>query len=216
MQHAVLIALHQDNLSGIVDVARQVVDAGWLVMANKAVAEVLEQHAIPVVRAQIYASPADQDGVLCAMLGHVWIDGHPHSIDSMIYADPRDRTDRSILETCGTPSIELVITNLDPPPLAGEGYIDNLTVLPQSRTWGFHTLLLDTARRWWQRVALIVDPHDYGKVARVLEKSLTQEERGLLADKAVEHKEVFKARVYGPAVGTLFISLGGGRRHGEE
>lgn len=208
MQYVVLIALHEDNLSGIVDVARQVVDAGWLVMANEAVAEVLKQIAIPVVRVEVYGPPADQDGVLCATLGDVSIGEQPHSIGSMISGNPQDPTHRSILETCGTPSIELVITNLDPPPLAGEGYIDDLEELAQSNTWGFHVRLLDAAMRDWRHVASIVDPCDYPKVARVLSRELTLDNRCYLRNKASDHVGAFNERVY--------FQSEGGPRHGEE
>jgi phosphoribosylaminoimidazolecarboxamide formyltransferase/IMP cyclohydrolase len=165
--------------SGIVDLARGLVDLGWELVSSGGTAKVIADAGLPVLDvADVTGSPI--------MLGHRVVTLHP-KVHGGILADLDDASHRADLETHGITPISLVAVNLYP--FASDPGIELIDI-------GGPTMVRAAAKNH-AHVGVLVDPSDYRAVLDELRAagSLGAETRRRLARKAFAHTAAYDAAI---------------------
>jgi phosphoribosylaminoimidazolecarboxamide formyltransferase/IMP cyclohydrolase len=165
--------------SGIVDLARGLVDLGWELVSSGGTAKVIADAGLPVLDvADVTGSPI--------MLGHRVVTLHP-KVHGGILADLDDASHRADLETHGITPISLVAVNLYP--FASDPGIELIDI-------GGPTMVRAAAKNH-AHVGVLVDPSDYRAVLDELRAagSLGAETRRRLARKAFAHTAAYDSAI---------------------
>jgi phosphoribosylaminoimidazolecarboxamide formyltransferase/IMP cyclohydrolase len=165
--------------SGIVDLARGLVELGWELVSSGGTAKVIADAGLPVLDvADVTGSPI--------MLGHRVVTLHP-KVHGGILADLDDPSHRADLETHGITPIGLVVSNLYP--FSSDPGIELIDI-------GGPTMVRAAAKNY-AHVGILVDPGDYAAVLDELRASgaLGAETRRRLARKAFAHTAAYDAAI---------------------
>ncbi len=165
--------------TGITDFAAQLVESGWTLLSSGGTAAAIGEAGLPVT------DVADHTGSPI-MLGHRVVTLHPR-IHGGILADRNDADHQADLETHGIDPIDLVVVNLYPfSDQPGREMIDI----------GGPTMVRAAAKNH-EFVGVVVDPDDYGEVAREIttEGDLTSATKRRLARKAFAHTAAYDAAI---------------------
>ena len=172
-----LISVH--DKTGVVDLARGLVDLGWEIVSSGGTSKALEDAGVPVTSVEsITASPE--------MLGGRVKTLHP-KIHGGILADRSKPEHMGDLEAQGIEPIDLVVCNLYP--FRSSPSIEMIDV-------GGPTMVRAAAKNH-AHVGVVVDPSDYGQVLDELRESgsLSAETRRRLARAAFAHTAAYDAAV---------------------
>ncbi|NNK91171.1 MAG: bifunctional phosphoribosylaminoimidazolecarboxamide formyltransferase/IMP cyclohydrolase [Acidimicrobiia bacterium] len=164
--------------TGVVDLARALVGAGWELLSSGGTARVIADAGLAVTDvAEHTGSPI--------MLGHRVVTLHP-KIHGGILADRDDPEHRADLETHGIDPIDLVVVNLYP--FSAEPGIEMIDI-------GGPTMVRAAAKNH-QHVGVVVDPADYDSVATEIGGGgLSAQTRRRLARKAFAHTAAYDAAI---------------------
>jgi phosphoribosylaminoimidazolecarboxamide formyltransferase/IMP cyclohydrolase len=164
--------------TGITDLARALVDAGWELLSSGGTARAIADAGLPVT------DVADHTGSPI-MLGHRVVTLHP-KIHGGILADRDDPEHQADLQTHGIDPIDLVVGNLYP--FLSDPSIENIDI-------GGPTMVRAAAKNH-AHVGVVVDPSDYDAVAaEISEGGLSAETRRRLARKAFAHTAAYDAAI---------------------
>ena len=165
--------------SGVVDLARGLIDAGWTLISSGGTARTIADAGLEVT------DVADHTGSPI-MLGHRVVTLHPR-IHGGILADRDDAEHRADLETHGIDPIDLVVVNLYP--FSAEPGIEMIDI-------GGPTMVRAAAKNH-AHVGVVVDPGDYDTVLAELASGemLGAETRRRLARKAFAHTAAYDAAI---------------------
>ena len=172
-----LISVH--NKTGVVDLARGLVDLGWEVVSSGGTSKALEEAGVPVTSVEsITASPE--------MLGGRVKTLHP-KIHGGILADRAKSEHMGDLEAQGIEPIDLVVCNLYP--FRSAPSIEMIDV-------GGPTMVRAAAKNH-AHVGIVVDPADYGQILEELraDGSLSVETKRRLARAAFAHTAAYDAAI---------------------
>lgn len=174
-----LIAVY--DKTGVVDLAAELVELGWELIASAGTARVLEAAGLPVVDVADYTNSP-------VMLGHRVVTLHPR-IHGGILADRRDPAHRADLEANGIDLIDLVVVNLYP--FEASPGIEMIDI-------GGPTMVRAAAKNH-AHVGVVVDPVDYEPVLAELRSDgqLSAATRLSLARKAFAHTAAYEAAIVG-------------------
>jgi phosphoribosylaminoimidazolecarboxamide formyltransferase/IMP cyclohydrolase len=165
--------------TGIVDLARGLVDLGWELVSSGGTAKVIAEAGLPVLDvADVTGSPI--------MLGHRVVTLHP-KVHGGILADLDDPSHRADLDTHGITPISLVAVNLYP--FSTDPGIELIDI-------GGPTMVRAAAKNH-AHVGVLVDPGDYGAALDELRASgaLGADTRRRLARKAFAHTAAYDAAI---------------------
>jgi phosphoribosylaminoimidazolecarboxamide formyltransferase / IMP cyclohydrolase len=167
--------------TGIVDLARGLVELDWELISSGGTARVIAEAGLPVT------DVADHTGSPI-MLGHRVVTLHPR-IHGGILADRDDPEHRADLETHGIDPIDLVVANLYP--FRAEPGIEMIDI-------GGPTMVRAAAKNH-AHVGVVVDPMEYDTVLDELrgEGALTAATRRRLARTAFAHTAAYDASIVG-------------------
>jgi phosphoribosylaminoimidazolecarboxamide formyltransferase/IMP cyclohydrolase len=132
--------------SGIVDLAEGLHAAGWRILSSGGTAKAVAERGVPVT------DVAELTG-LPAILGHRVVTLHPN-VHGGILADLADGSHRDDMERYGIDPIDMVVVNLYP--FASAPSVDLIDIGGPA--------MVRAAAKNHARVAVVVDPADYGKV----------------------------------------------------
>ena len=166
--------------TGVVDLARGLVELGWELISSGGTARVIGEAGLPVT------DVADHTGSPI-MLGHRVVTLHPR-IHGGILADRDDPEHRDDLERHGIDPIDLVVVNLYP--FRAEPGIEMIDI-------GGPTMVRAAAKNH-AHVGVVVDP-DYGAVLDELQAAgaLSTATRRRLARAAFAHTAAYDAAIVG-------------------
>ena len=165
--------------SGIVELARGLVELGWELVSSGGTAKVIADAGLPVLDvADVTGSPI--------MLGHRVVTLHP-KVHGGILADLDDPSHRADLETHGITPISLVAVNLYP--FTSDPGIELIDI-------GGPTMVRAAAKNH-AHVGVLVDPADYDVVLAELraDGALSADTRRRLARKAFAHTAAYDAAI---------------------
>jgi phosphoribosylaminoimidazolecarboxamide formyltransferase/IMP cyclohydrolase len=165
--------------TGVVDVARGLVELGWELVSSGGTAKAIGAAGLPVLDvADVTGSPI--------MLGHRVVTLHP-KVHGGILADLDDPAHRADLAAHGITPISLVVVNLYP--FTTEPGIELIDI-------GGPTMVRAAAKNH-AHVGIVVDPADYGSVLGELRASgaLGPATRRRLARKAFAHTAAYDAAI---------------------
>jgi phosphoribosylaminoimidazolecarboxamide formyltransferase/IMP cyclohydrolase len=164
--------------SGIVDLAKGLVDLGWDLVSSGGTAKAIAEAGLPVT------DVADLTG-FPAMLGHRVVTLHP-KVHGALLADRDDPAHQADLETYGIEPIDLVVVNLYP--FQSDPSIELIDV-------GGPTMVRAAAKNH-AHVGIVVDPADYDTVLDELRGgSLSVATKRRLARKAFAHTAAYDAAI---------------------
>lgn len=164
--------------TGIVDFARRLVDAGWVLLSSGGTAAKIAEAGLPVT------DVADHTGSPI-MLGHRVVTLHP-KVHGGILADRNNPEHQADLESHGIDEIDLVVVNLYP--FNAEPGIEMIDI-------GGPTMVRAAAKNH-EFVGVVVDPADYDRVANEIgEGELSLMTRRSLARKAFAHTAAYDAAI---------------------
>jgi phosphoribosylaminoimidazolecarboxamide formyltransferase/IMP cyclohydrolase len=164
--------------SGIVDLAKGLVDLGWDLVSSGGTAKAIAEAGLPVT------DVADITG-FPAMLGHRVVTLHP-KVHGALLADRDDPEHRADLERYEIEPIDLVVVNLYP--FRSDPSIELIDV-------GGPTMVRAAAKNH-AHVGIVVDPGDYDVVLDELRNgALTTETKRRLARKAFAHTAAYDAAI---------------------
>ncbi len=164
--------------TGITDLARSLVDAGWELLSSGGTARAIAEAGLPVT------DVADHTGSPI-MLGHRVVTLHP-KIHGGLLADRNDPEHQADLETHGIDPIDLVVGNLYP--FSSDPGIELIDI-------GGPTMVRAAAKNH-EHVGVVVDPADYDAVAAEISAGgLSFETRRRLARKAFAHTAAYDAAI---------------------
>ncbi len=173
---------------GVEELARTLADLGYEILSTGGTADYLRKHGVEVKEiAKVTGFPEILGGRVKSL--------HPVIHGGILYRDWVER-DRMELEELGILPIDVVVVNLYP---FEEMMREDLSEkeLMEFVDIGGPSLIRAAAKNYF-RVTVVVDPADYGWVARRLEKGeLTEEERARLAWKAFSHTAYYDSVVSG-------------------
>lgn len=163
---------------GIIEFAQTLTEVGFSILSTGGTCKLLKQNNIHATEISEYTQfPEIMDGRLKTL--------HPKVHGAILYRKDQDET---LLDEHGMLSIDIVIVNLYPfeqtvanPEATLADAIENIDI-------GGPTMLRAAAKNY-QRVGVVVDPHDYIKIANILraQNELPPEIRFTLAQKAFAH-----------------------------
>ena len=165
--------------TGIADLAKSLVDAGWELLSSGGTAKVIAEAGLPVT------DVADHTGSPI-MLGHRVVTLHP-KVHGGILADRNDPEHRADLDTHDISPIDLVVVNLYP--FSSEPGIELIDI-------GGPTMVRAAAKNH-EFVGVVVDPGDYQAVAEEISKDgdLATGTKRRLARKAFAHTAAYDAAI---------------------
>ncbi len=165
--------------TGVVDLARGLVDAGWEIISSGGTARVLTGAGIAVT------DVADHTGSPI-MLGHRVVTLHPR-IHGGILADRDDPAHRRDLETHGIDPIDLVVVNLYP--FGDDPGVEMIDIGGPA--------MVRAAAKNHAHVGVVVDPADYGPVLAEIRREghLSATTRRRLARRAFAHTAAYDAAI---------------------
>jgi phosphoribosylaminoimidazolecarboxamide formyltransferase/IMP cyclohydrolase len=164
--------------TGIVDLAKGLVDLGWDLVSSGGTASAIAEAGLPVT------DVADLTG-FPAMLGHRVVTLHP-KVHGALLADRDDAEHRADLEQYGIEPIDLVVVNLYP--FRSNPSIELIDV-------GGPTMVRAAAKNH-AHVGIVVDPSDYDVVLDELRAgALSAETKRRLARKAFAHTAAYDAAI---------------------
>jgi phosphoribosylaminoimidazolecarboxamide formyltransferase/IMP cyclohydrolase len=170
---------------GVVELARVLVELGYEILSTGGTAAALSAGGLAVTQVSTYTgAPEILDGRVKTL--------HPKIHGGLLGRDtPAHRAE---MEKHGIGAIDLVIVNLYPfestiakPGTTLEDAIENIDIGGPS--------MLRSAAKNHERVAVVVDPDDYGWVAAQLRNGLSAAERLQLARKAFAHTAAYDAAI---------------------
>ncbi len=167
--------------SGVVELARGLVDLGWELVSSGGTAAAIGGAGLPVIDVADYTgSPI--------MLGHRVVTLHPR-IHGGILADRDDPEHRADLEAHDIAPIDLVVANLYP--FGTDPSIEMIDI-------GGPTMVRAAAKNH-AHVGVVVDPADYGRVLDELRDAgeLSAATRRALARAAFSHTAAYDAAIVG-------------------
>jgi phosphoribosylaminoimidazolecarboxamide formyltransferase / IMP cyclohydrolase len=174
--------------SGVVDLARTLVELDYTLLSTGGTAEALRQAGLPVVEISHYTGhPEILDGRVKTL--------HPR-VHGGILADPTKDSHRADLVRTGIEPIGLVIVNLYPfrevAARPGAGLDEVIEMIDIGGP-----ALLRAAAKNHRHVGVVVDPADYTRVAQELRErgALVDETRQALAAKAFAHTAAYDATI---------------------
>jgi phosphoribosylaminoimidazolecarboxamide formyltransferase / IMP cyclohydrolase len=174
--------------TGVVELARVLVELGYTLLSTGGTAEALRKAGLPVVEISHYTGhPEILDGRVKTL--------HPR-VHGGILADPTKESHRADLVRTGIEPIGLVVVNLYPfREVAARPGAQLDEVIEMIDIGG--PALLRAAAKNHRHVGVIVDPADYGRVARELRErgALTDATRRALAAKAFAHTSAYDAAI---------------------
>ena len=173
---AKLALLSVFDKTGITDLARDLVDAGWTLLSSGGTAAKIAEAGLPVTDvAEHTGSPI--------MLGHRVVTLHP-KVHGGILADRSNAEHQADLDTHGIAPIDLVVVNLYP--FSSDPGIELIDI-------GGPTMVRAAAKNH-EYVGVVVDPEDYTAVAEEVSRGdLTDETKRRLARKAFAHTAAYDA-----------------------
>jgi phosphoribosylaminoimidazolecarboxamide formyltransferase/IMP cyclohydrolase len=164
--------------TGIVDLAKGLVDLGWDLVSSGGTATAIAEAGLPVT------DVADLTG-FPAMLGHRVVTLHP-KVHGALLADRDDGQHRADMEQYGIEPIDLVVVNLYP--FRSDPSIELIDV-------GGPTMVRAAAKNH-AHVGIVVDPADYDVVLDELRAgALSTETKRRLARKAFAHTAAYDAAI---------------------
>ena len=165
--------------SGVADLAKVLVDAGWELLSSGGTAKVIADAGLPVT------DVADHTGSPI-MLGHRVVTLHP-KVHGGILADRNDAEHQADLEAHDIAPIDLVVVNLYP--FSSEPGIELIDI-------GGPTMVRAAAKNY-EFVGVVVDPADYDAVGQEISASgdLTVATKRGLARKAFAHTAAYDAAI---------------------
>ena len=175
---AKLALLSVFDKTGITDLARDLVDAGWTLLSSGGTAAKIAEAGLPVTDvAEHTGSPI--------MLGHRVVTLHP-KVHGGILADRSNAEHQADLDTHGIAPIDLVVVNLYP--FSSDPGIELIDI-------GGPTMVRAAAKNH-EYVGVVVDPEDYTAVAEEVSRGdLTDETKRRLARKAFAHTAAYDAAI---------------------
>ena len=164
--------------SGIVDLARSLVESGWTLLSSGGTAKVISEAELPVTDVADYTgSPI--------MLGHRVVTLHP-KVHGGILADRNNEGHQADLDQHDIAPIDLVVVNLYP--FSADPGIELIDI-------GGPTMVRAAAKNH-EFVGVVVDPEDYGMVAEELAAGqLSAGSKQRLARKAFAHTAAYDAAI---------------------
>ncbi|HEX6242856.1 MAG TPA: bifunctional phosphoribosylaminoimidazolecarboxamide formyltransferase/IMP cyclohydrolase [Polyangiales bacterium] len=175
---------------GVVELARQLVEAGVEILSTGGTARSLREAGLAVTDVSTYTgSPEVMDGRVKTL--------HPRVHGGLLMRDTDE--DRAQLAQLGGGPIDLVVVNLYPfeaTVLRGAAHdevIENIDIGGPS--------MLRSAAKNHARVTVLVDPDDYAKLAEGLPASPALAERAALAAKAFTHTAAYDGAIAGYLTG---------------
>ncbi|MFP5320408.1 MAG: bifunctional phosphoribosylaminoimidazolecarboxamide formyltransferase/IMP cyclohydrolase [Acidimicrobiia bacterium] len=182
--------------TGVVDLARGLVDAGWSLVSSGGTAAAIADAGIPVTSTEeVTGYPA--------ILGHRVATLHP-KIHGGILADPTDPEHQADLETYEIEPFALVVANLYPfgqPGAAGDAGGRKLGASDDGRSVDLIDIggpaMVRAAAKNHAHVGIVVDPADYEPVLAEVraDGTLGEATRRRLARKAFAHTAAYDAAV---------------------
>lgn len=176
---AKLALLSVFDKTGIIDLAKSLVDAGWTLLSSGGTAAAISDAGLPVT------DVADHTGSPI-MLGHRVVTLHPR-VHGGILADRNNSEHQADLETHGIDPIDLVVVNLYP--FDAQPGIEMIDI-------GGPTMVRAAAKNH-EFVGVVVDPADYADVAEEIsaDGDLAGSTRRRLARKAFAHTAAYDAAI---------------------
>ncbi len=175
---AKLALLSVFDKTGITDLAKGLVDAGWTLLSSGGTAAKIAEAGLPVT------DVADHTGSPI-MLGHRVVTLHP-KVHGGILADRNNAEHQADLDTHGITPIDLVVVNLYP--FSSDPGIELIDI-------GGPTMVRAAAKNH-EFVGVVVDPADYADVAaEVSSGDLSAETKRRLARKAFAHTAAYDAAI---------------------
>ena len=177
--------------TGVVDLARGLVDAGWSLVSSGGTAKAIADGGVAVTSTEeVTGYPA--------ILGHRVATLHP-KIHGAILADPTDPEHQADLEAYEIEPFALVVANLYPfgdPDAAGDAGGRKLDAGVDLIDIGGPAMVRAAAKNH-AHVGIVVDPADYGPVLDEItsDGSLSDRTRRALARKAFAHTAAYDAAV---------------------
>jgi phosphoribosylaminoimidazolecarboxamide formyltransferase/IMP cyclohydrolase len=175
--------------TGVVDLAKGLVDLGWDLVSSGGTAKAIADAGLPVT------DVADLTG-FPAMLGHRVVTLHP-KVHGAILADRDDPAHRADMETYGIEPLDLVVTNLYPFGAAVDGFDHGGNAGPMDLVDIGGPALTRAAAKNHAQVGVVVDPADYDVVLDELRANdtLSGATRRTLARKAFAHTAAYDAAI---------------------
>jgi phosphoribosylaminoimidazolecarboxamide formyltransferase/IMP cyclohydrolase len=175
--------------TGVVDLAKGLVDLGWDLVSSGGTAKAIADAGLPVT------DVADLTG-FPAMLGHRVVTLHP-KVHGAILADRNDPAHRADMDTYGIEPLDLVVTNLYPFGAAVDGFDHGGTAGPMDLVDIGGPALTRAAAKNHAQVGVVVDPADYDVVLDELRANdaLSGATRRSLARKAFAHTAAYDAAI---------------------
>ncbi len=169
---------------GILELAKALESTGYEIVSTGGTARYLEEGGIKVIKVEdITGFPEILDGRVKTL--------HPAIHGGILFRDYVEQ-DLKQVKTLGIEPIDLVVVNLYPFEEKVKERLEEKELMEFIDIGGL-TLIRASAKNFY-RVAVVVDPKDYGWVAqRVREGGLTLEERRLLAVKAFSYTAYYDA-----------------------
>jgi phosphoribosylaminoimidazolecarboxamide formyltransferase / IMP cyclohydrolase len=178
--------LSVSDKSGLIEFARGLVDLGWELVSTGGTARALREHGLPVVDvSEVTRHPEMMDGRVKTL--------HP-AVHAGILARAGREDDLVALEERGYGTVDLVAVNLYPfREAVAQGAA--LAEAMEKVDIGGPTMIRAAAKNH-ERVVVVVDPADYGRVLDSLARgSVGQELRRELAQKVFTHTAVYDAAI---------------------
>lgn len=164
--------------TGITELAKSLVDAGWTLLSSGGTAAKIAEAGLPVT------DVADHTGSPI-MLGHRVVTLHP-KVHGGILADRNNPEHQADLDTHGIAPIDLVVVNLYP--FNAEPGIEMIDI-------GGPTMVRAAAKNH-EFVGVVVNPEDYPAVAaEIAQGDLSTETKRRLARKAFAHTAAYDASI---------------------
>jgi len=164
--------------TGVADLAKSLVDAGWTLLSSGGTAKVIADAGLPVT------DVADHTGSPI-MLGHRVVTLHP-KVHGGILADRNNAEHQADLKTHDIAPIDLVVVNLYP--FTSEPGIEMIDI-------GGPTMVRAAAKNH-EFVGVVVDPEDYPAVAgEIADGDLSDATKRRLARKAFAHTAAYDAAI---------------------
>ncbi len=175
---AKLALLSVFDKTGITDLAKSLVDAGWTLLSSGGTAAKIAEAGLPVT------DVADHTGSPI-MLGHRVVTLHP-KVHGGILADRNNAEHQADLETHDIAPIDLVVVNLYP--FNAQPGIEMIDI-------GGPTMVRAAAKNH-EFVGVVVDPEDYPSVAaEIADGELSADTKRRLARKAFAHTAAYDASI---------------------
>jgi phosphoribosylaminoimidazolecarboxamide formyltransferase/IMP cyclohydrolase len=167
--------------TGVVDLARALVEGGWELLSSRSTAQALAEAGLPVT------DVADVTGVP-PILGHRVVTLHPR-IHGGLLADREDAAHREDMAEYGIAPIDLVVSNLYP--FATDPSIELIDIGGPA--------LVRAAAKNHRYVGVVTDPSQYGPVVAELREhgALTEGTRRRLAREAFAATAAYDAQIAG-------------------